>query len=444
MQTNDLSSRLEDYLEAIYLISREKQFAHANQIADFLNVGKSSVSWALNQLSQKDLINYTPYEAITLTPKGKALAQRVARRHDEIKNFLTEVLAINENLAEENACRMEHVVDKEILQRMRQFMEFLVNCPRAGREWMKGFGFFCEQGKRRENCSRCLHECLHEIRIDPGTDRESDLQELLPKVSKDRDRITLDRLRQVAAESGRPLNEIHELVIDLFMKSEKHRTLDEIYRQAHQQNSRLHHRDVEQALQLLCEHKIARALRFQDQTVYEHYHPESHHDHLYCVKCGAIVEFFDPRIELLQMENTRRADFRLLQHHLNIYGVCKDCIKLQAKTRRLDECLTDEIVQVVQVVADDKTAKRISDLGITKGSRLRILNANCSGGNIMIMAGDTRLILDPDTAPKILVISEKSEEVELPRGRLRGRHRHAADRRVNNKNRQNCNPERKS
>jgi len=428
MQKKDLSSRLEDYLEAIYLISREKRFAHANQIADFLDVSKSSVSWALNQLSQKDLINYTPYEAITLTPKGKALAQRVAQRHDEIKNFLTEVLAINQNLAEENACRMEHVIDKEILQRMRQFMEFLVNCPRAGREWMKGFGFFCEQGKRRENCSQCLHECLHEVQITPKTDLKSTSKEEIPKVSKDRDWITLDRLRKVALECGRPLTDPQEQIIDLFMKSEKHRTLEEIYRQAHKQDSNLNRRDVEQAMQILCEHKIARALRFQDRTVYEHYHPESHHDHLYCVKCGAIVEFFDPRIELLQMENARRADFRLLQHNLNIYGVCKDCIKLQSKTRRLDECLTDETVQVVQIVADDKTAKRITDLGLTKGSRLRILSADCCGGNIMIMVGGTRLILDPETAPKIHVISEKPEEVELPQGRRRGRHRHAADR----------------
>jgi len=259
MQDKELSSRLEDYLEAIYLISREKQFAHANQIADFLDIGKSSVSWALNQLSDKDLINYTPYEAITLTPKGKALGRRVARRHDEIKNFLTEVLAINENLAEENACRMEHVVDKEILQRMQQFMEFLEKCPRAGREWMKGFGFFCDQGKRRENCSQCLNECLNEMKTKTKADQaeKADEGEELPKVSKDRDRITLDRLREVVAESGRPLNEMLELVIDQFMKSEKHRTLAEIYQKAHKQNSRLNRRDVEQAMQILCEHKIA-------------------------------------------------------------------------------------------------------------------------------------------------------------------------------------------
>jgi DtxR family transcriptional regulator, Mn-dependent transcriptional regulator len=433
MSEKNLSSRLEDYLEAIYLLSRDKNFAHANKIAEFLDVGKSSVSWALNQLSKKELVNYTPYEAITLTPKGKALGQRLAQRHDEIKNFLTEVLAINENLAEENACRMEHVVDKEILLRMQQFMDFLQKCPRAGREWMKGFGFFCEQGKKRENCTHCVHECLEEVKTEIPILQESPSGEELPKVTKDRDRITFDRLREVAVESGRPLNALQEQVIELFMKSETHRTLEAIYKEAHKNNSRIKRVGVEQALQILCEHKIARSFRFQDQTVYEHYHPESHHDHLYCVKCGAIVEFFDPRIELLQMENTRRADFRLLQHNLNLYGVCHDCIKQQSKIRSLNDCLTDETVQVVRIVAEDKTAKRIMDMGITKGVILRILNSDCSGSNVMILVGHARLMFDPETARKIQVITAKPEEVEPPYSRRRGRHRHAADRMDNPK-----------
>jgi len=85
-------------------------------------------------------------------------------------------------------------------------------------------------------------------------------------------------------------------------------------------------------------------------------------------------------------------------------------------------------VQVVRIVADDKTTKRITDLGITIRSTLRILNADCSGGNVMIMAGGARLILDPETARKVRVISTKPEEVEPQFGRRRGRHRHTADR----------------
>jgi len=60
-----LSASLEDYLEAIYEISKNQRPAHANAIAKYLGVGKSSVSWALDRLARKGLINYSPYEAVT-------------------------------------------------------------------------------------------------------------------------------------------------------------------------------------------------------------------------------------------------------------------------------------------------------------------------------------------------------------------------------------------
>ncbi|MCK5271456.1 MAG: ArsR family transcriptional regulator, partial [Sedimentisphaerales bacterium] len=67
MAEKTLSHSLEDYIEAIYQLCQDKPMAHANHIAEYLGVGKSSVSWALSQLSKKGLVNYTPYEAITLT-----------------------------------------------------------------------------------------------------------------------------------------------------------------------------------------------------------------------------------------------------------------------------------------------------------------------------------------------------------------------------------------
>ena len=149
MTDKALSSSLEDYIEAIYQISKKKLVAHANQIAEYLGVSKSSVSWALNQLSRKKLINYTPYEVVTLTDKGKTVAKRVAGRHEDIKNFLVEVLGIKKEMAESNACRMEHVMDKEVLGRMRLFLNFLEQCPQAKNESTRPFIKFCaEDGKK--------------------------------------------------------------------------------------------------------------------------------------------------------------------------------------------------------------------------------------------------------------------------------------------------------
>ncbi len=123
MLDNKLSSSLEDYLEAILALTKDRPFAHANQIAEYLRVAKSSVSWALGQLAKKGLVNYKPYEAITLTEKGRKRAKQVAHRHEDIKRFLMEVLAVDEVTAQENACRLEHVIDHEVLLRMKQFLQ---------------------------------------------------------------------------------------------------------------------------------------------------------------------------------------------------------------------------------------------------------------------------------------------------------------------------------
>ncbi len=430
MAEKTLSHSLEDYIEAIYQLCQDKPMAHANHIAEYLGVGKSSVSWALSQLSKKGLVNYTPYEAITLTDKGRKFGRRVALRHKEIKGFLMDVLAVNEKVAEANACRMEHVLDKEVLQRMKQFEGFLEHCPRAGREWMKGFGTFCQQGRLQENCPQCIAECIGHLQdqavvVPPS--HESDDQ-ALPKVTKDRDRKILTRLKLVQKEGGHPLSVLELAIARTFLSTETHQTPADVYKHARKTNPDITREATEKVMEILCEHKIARAFSFKDQVYYEHLHPESHHDHLFCVKCGAIVEFFDPRIERLQEENSRRADFRMLRHTLDIYGVCHNCIKLEARTRNLNECLADEQVEIVRIAADRQTKNRIADMGLNPGTLVRVLSDNCCGDSIIVMAGSTRLMLDRATAQKIRIVPVPPDTAEPSLHRRRRRHRHTADR----------------
>ncbi|MBN1766255.1 MAG: transcriptional repressor [Sedimentisphaerales bacterium] len=434
MFNNDLSDSLEDYLEAIYFICTDKLVAHSNQIAEYLKVGKSSVSWALNQLSGKGLINYAPYEAITLTDKGKSVARRVALRHEAIKKFLTEVLAVDEKTAEANACRLEHVVDKDVLKRMREFMDFLDRCPRGGREWMMGFGYFCRQGQLKDKCPECISDCLHQAQLQTDNQEKPAEKELaeLPKDSRERDQVLLQRLIEVQKESERPLSPAQQEIARIFMGTEKHQGLDDIYKQVRKIDTNITLEQVSRTMEILCEHKIARALMLENQTVYEHLHPESHHDHLFCVKCGSIVEFYDPRLEALQMENARRADFRLLRHNLNIFGVCHECIRLESKIRNLSECLTGETVEIVRIVSDKQMQQRIMDMGLVPETVAHILSDNCYGDKMIVLVDHTRIMLESSLARKIRVISVQTDHVEFPHGRRRRRHRHVPDRMDNN------------
>jgi len=319
------------------------------------------------------------------------------------------------------------VLDKEVFQRMQDFMSFLEKCPRAGSEWMKGFSYYCKHGQNRQNCPQCVAECLdHAGAVSDSNQKSTDTEEL-PKLSKARDRDTLGRLAEVVSESGHPLTKSQTAVIEEFMATEKHQAPDDLYRRVCCRRRDVTRQIVDQSLQILCEHKIARSLRFNDQIVYKHYHPESHHDHIFCVKCGAIVEFFDPRIEGLQAENARRADFRLLQHQLNIYGVCLNCIKQETKTRRLSECFTGETVHIKSLLGDHQSQMRLADMGLKAGMVVEILSDKCTGDNMIILAGSTRLMLDRETAHTVKIITPAPDQAETFPVCRRRRHRHAPD-----------------
>ncbi len=160
MSDQSLSASQEDYLETIYHIIATKKVARAKEIAGRLKVSRSSVTEAFRSLAQRGLINYAPYEVITLTDQGRAAAEDVIRRHQTLKDFFVSVLAVEERVAEEGACRIEHAAPPEIIERLIQFMEFVRLCPRGGDEWVEGFKRYCENGATRSDCRRCITNCL--------------------------------------------------------------------------------------------------------------------------------------------------------------------------------------------------------------------------------------------------------------------------------------------
>ena len=159
-----LSASLEDYIEAIFHVIAQKQAARPKDIAKRLKVSNASVTGALRALTEKGLINYTPHDLVTLTPKGRAAAEDVVRRHEVLRDFFVNVLAVDEAEADPAACRMEHSIPKVILERFVQFAEFLEACPRGGNKWILGFRHYCDHTAGRENCEKCISMTLEELR----------------------------------------------------------------------------------------------------------------------------------------------------------------------------------------------------------------------------------------------------------------------------------------
>lgn len=160
-----LSASQEDYIEAISLIIDEKKVVRGKEIARRLKVSGASVTEALRALARKGLINYAPYEVITLTDAGRQAAADVIRRHNALKDFFIRVLCVDPEIAEDGACRVEHAAPPEIIDRMVRFVRFIETCPRGGSELVKGFTDSCGPmtGGAGGDCRECLAKSLRQV-----------------------------------------------------------------------------------------------------------------------------------------------------------------------------------------------------------------------------------------------------------------------------------------
>ena len=152
----NLSSSLEDYLEAIFFIAEDKGAARPKDIADRLSVKAASVTGALKHLAEKQLINYAPYDVVTLTAAGKRVARAIAKKHNALLGFFSDVLDIPRDEVEDFACKMEHIIPDHILERFVEFAEFVNKCPNRGAIWREGsHGYFCQTRGVDPQCEKC-------------------------------------------------------------------------------------------------------------------------------------------------------------------------------------------------------------------------------------------------------------------------------------------------
>jgi DtxR family Mn-dependent transcriptional regulator len=126
-ETAILSASLEDYLEAILQLERTSRVARVSEIADHLGVSRPSVTGALRNLSARGLVSHAPYSHATLTEEGTCIALEVERRHLAMRDFLTQVLGVEEHQADITACRLEHVLDAEVLERFISYAHSLLD-----------------------------------------------------------------------------------------------------------------------------------------------------------------------------------------------------------------------------------------------------------------------------------------------------------------------------
>jgi Fur family transcriptional regulator, ferric uptake regulator len=119
-----------------------------------------------------------------------------------------------------------------------------------------------------------------------------------------------------------------ELILEAFLDNEGHRSVEDIYRTVRDLDPRIGYTTVYRTMKLLVDSALAREVDLADGiTRYEHLFNHEHHDHMVCMKCGASIEFYNSDLETLQDAASEQLGFKVVDHRLQIYGLCQYCRK---------------------------------------------------------------------------------------------------------------------
>ena len=152
------------------------------------------------------------------------------------------------------------------------------------------------------------------------------------KKSLDAEKIPklLDGYRDYLVQKGLKLTKQRLLIVEEFFRSGAHISADDLFRRVQKRYRGIGLASVYRTLKSLTESGLAVERRFLDKTsVFEYNDPTAHHDHLICMRCHQIIEFENEEIEKLQEAVARQLGFRLIDHKLELYGICTkgDCAK---------------------------------------------------------------------------------------------------------------------
>lgn len=137
----------------------------------------------------------------------------------------------------------------------------------------------------------------------------------------------MDILKSYLETKGLKSTAQRDYIADTFFKTTTHISLDELLKKVKRKNANIGYATVYRTMRLLSECGLAIARQFGDgQTRYENLPEDGHHDHIICMKCSKIVEFQNQKIEQLQAESAKKLGFTVVNHKLELYGYCADCV----------------------------------------------------------------------------------------------------------------------
>lgn len=132
---------------------------------------------------------------------------------------------------------------------------------------------------------------------------------------------------------GLKMTHPREIVLQAFLTHEGHLTTEDIHNASRLLDASIGQATVFRTMKLIAEAGLARdACQDDGPRKYEHAYLHSHHDHLQCISCGKVIEFFDSDIERAQEAIFRQYGFTAIGHKMELQGLCAECSAQQEKT----------------------------------------------------------------------------------------------------------------
>jgi Fur family ferric uptake transcriptional regulator len=192
-------------------------------------------------------------------------------------------------------------------------------------------------------------------------------------------------------------------VLEAFLQTEKHLTSTELTQILNDNGHNLDNEFVRDTLKLMCTFGFARKNKFDNGVVrYEHFHLGQHHDHMICIKCKKIVEFEEDAIESLQVNIASKHGFHLLQHKMELYGICSKCLKEREKLMPLSMAKQGERLVIRDIMGGSGARMRLSSMGIRPEDEIEVIT-NVSKGQVVIAVQSSRYVIGQGLAQKIIV-----------------------------------------
>ncbi len=208
-------------------------------------------------------------------------------------------------------------------------------------------------------------------------------------------------------------------VLEVFLQTENHVTVSELSDILEKSGYHYEINFIRETLKLLCRFGFAKKNRFDDGHVrYEHRHIGQHHDHMVCTRCGDIIEFHDEKLESLQTSIADRYGFHMLQHKMELYGICAECLTGSARSLMLVNAKQGDRLKIVEFNGGSESRMRLLSMGLRIGDTFEVIT-NQNKGHLVIALDCKRYVLGKGLARKIVAEvmpgTDQEEPVRLSR-----------------------------